>query len=131
MRRFKRVLIESPYAGHVERNLKYARACCRYLMLSTAEDDRPLAPYASHLFYTQEGVLDDDIYQERDLGIEAGLAWGEAAEETIVCVDLGWSRGMQQGVEAAHACGRPVREFRLPPEELKRVLSFSSSEKDA
>ena len=114
MKHFKRVLIESPYAGQVERNLKYARACCRHLMVTTANDDRPLAPYASHLLYTQAGLLDDDDPVERELGILAGLAWGEAAEETIACLDFGWSRGMQHGVQAAQVCNRPVREFRLP-----------------
>lgn len=122
MRHFKRVLIESPYAGDVARNLKYARACCRTLMLLTANDERPWAPYASHLFYTQEGVLDDADPEERAHGIEAGLAWGEAAEETIVCLDLGWSRGMRQGVEAAKACGRPVREWRLPPGMMDQLF---------
>lgn len=122
MKHYKKVLIESPYAGDIDRNVRYARACCRHLMLSTARDDRPLAPYASHLFYTQPGLLDDGTPIERELGIGAGLAWGEAAEETIVCIDLGISPGMERGIEAAHAVGRPVREFQLPSDLLREIL---------
>jgi len=122
VKRYKKVLIESPYAGNVERNVRYARACCRHLMLSTANDERPLAPYASHLFYTQPGLLDDGTLIERELGIGAGLAWGEDAEETIVCIDLGISSGMERGIEAAHTVGRPVREFQLPADLLREII---------
>jgi len=122
VKRYKKVLIESPYAGDIDRNVRYARACCRHLMLSTANDERPLAPYASHLFYTQPGLLDDGTPIERELGIGAGLAWGEAAEETIVCVDLGVSPGMQRGIDAALAAGRPVRGFELPADLLRKIL---------
>jgi hypothetical protein len=63
----KKVLIESPYAGDVERNEKYARACMRDCF------ERGEAPFASHLLYTQPGVLDDTLHHERALGIDAGL----------------------------------------------------------
>ena len=69
----KRVIIESPYAGDVERNLRYARAAMKDCL------HRGEAPYASHLLYTQEGVLDDDVPGERKLGISAGLSWGKIA----------------------------------------------------
>ena len=48
---------------------------------------------------------------ERALGIEAGLAWGRAANATVVYIDLGISPGMKQGVERALLEGRPV-EYR-------------------
>lgn len=67
-----RVVVESPYAGDVERNLRYLRAALRDCLL------RGEAPYASHAIYTQPGVLDDDIPSERTRGIHAGLAWGLA-----------------------------------------------------
>ena len=55
----QRVIIESPYAGDVERNVRYARAAMADCL------KRGEAPFASHLLYTQEGVLDDDIPGER------------------------------------------------------------------
>lgn len=68
-------------------------------------------PFASHLLYTQEGILNDDIPKERQLGIDAGLEWGKCAEKTVVYGDLGISKGMLYGIEAAKKAGRPI-EYR-------------------
>jgi hypothetical protein len=84
----KRVIIESPYAGNIERNLKYARACLKDSL------QRGEAPIASHLLYTQEGVLDDNIPEERKWGIDAGLAWKEVANLHVFYIDYGMSPGM-------------------------------------
>ena len=101
----KRVILESPFAGNVERNLAYARACMADCLR------RGEAPYASHLLYTQPGVLDDDVPEERKLGIDAGFAWRECAEATVVYDDLGISGGMRAGIEHAEAMGQQV-EYR-------------------
>jgi hypothetical protein len=102
-----RVLIESPYAGDVETNLRYARACMRDCLF------RGEAPYASHLLYTQAGCLDDTIADERSLGIDAGLLWGMAADKTIVYTDLGVSNGMRYGIAAAELAERPIEYIKL------------------
>jgi hypothetical protein len=102
------VLVESPYAGDTERNLRYLRAAMRDCLL------RGEAPFASHALYTQEGVLDDSETDERALGIRAGLAWGAMAEATVVYNDLGISAGMMHGIRNAAACGRPVEYRNLP-----------------
>lgn len=99
------VIIESPFAGspeEVAKNIRYARAC----MLDCL--NRGEAPYASHLLYTQEGVLDDNVSEQRELGIEAGLAWGKKAEATVVYTDRGISKGMVQGIIRAIQEGRLV-----------------------
>jgi hypothetical protein len=101
----KLVILESPFAGDVERNIAYARACVRD-SLSRGE-----APIASHLLYTQEGILDDTIPHERQWGIDAGLAWKAVAHASVVYIDHGITRGMQYGIDAAKAAGIPV-EFR-------------------
>jgi hypothetical protein len=101
----RRVILESPYAGSVAQNVAYARAAVRDSLL------RGEAPIASHLLYTQPGVLKDDAADERRLGIEAGLAWRGIAEATVVYQDLGVSPGMRQGIAAAEAAGVPV-EYR-------------------
>lgn len=98
----RRVILESPYAGDVERNVEYARACLRDSLM------RGEAPIASHLLYTQPGVLDDDMPAERKLGIEAGLAWGVSADATVVYVDHGYSTGMMEGVKRAYLERRTV-----------------------
>lgn len=102
---FRRVILESPYAGNVELNLDYGRRCL-HDSLSRGE-----APLASHLLYTQEGVLDDTIPEQRALGIAAGLAWLEVADLHVFYVDLGMSDGMVAAWEKAKSEGRVV-EFR-------------------
>lgn len=93
------VILESPYAGATDENMAYARACLHDSLM------RGEAPIASHLLYTQPGVLDDTVPGEREMGIEAGLAWLAVAEASVVYVDHGVSPGMQRGIVAAEAAG--------------------------
>jgi hypothetical protein len=72
---------------------------------------RDEAPFAAHLLYPQPGVLSDSDNAERQLGIAAGFAWSAKADATVVYSDLGVTDGMQYGIYAAEADGRPV-EFR-------------------
>ncbi|PLS19372.1 hypothetical protein CVD28_02860 [Bacillus sp. M6-12] len=109
MRENQLVIMESPFAGEVEANIYYARMAVRDSLL------RGEAPIASHLLYTQDGILNDDIPEERQHGIEAGLAWGKVAEKTVVYIDKGISRGMTYGIERAIKEGRML-EFRSLPE---------------
>jgi DNA methylase len=104
----RRVIVESPYGGLVELNKAYAKACMRDCL------ERGEAPFASHLLYTQSGILRDDIGEERACGIAAGLEWGACAEATVVYTDLGITEGMMQGVEAAEKAGRPIEDRSLP-----------------
>ena len=101
------VIIETPYAAttinDLDTHIDYARACMRDSFVNNNE-----APFASHLLYTQPGILDDDDSKERSQGIEAGLLWGMNADATIVYTDHGISSGMKQGIAAAIAQDRPV-----------------------
>lgn len=99
------VIIESPFAGEVEENIKYARQCLRDSIL------RGEVPFASRLLYTQEGVLDDDDPYERELGINLGLEMGRIAALTAVYTDRGISRGMEYGIERAQNENRTI-EYR-------------------
>jgi hypothetical protein len=105
-----RVVIESPYRGKTDEetaeNVAYAKAC---VMDSLGRGE---APYASHLFFTQPGLLDDTVPDERAWGIDAGLAWGRSADVVAVYVDRGVSEGMRKGIDAARARAAKV-EFRL------------------
>lgn len=101
-----RVIVESPFAPSngrsVEDNLTYLRAAMADCLA------RGEAPFTSHGLYTQPGVLDDKKPEERKKGIQAGFAWRESAEKTVVYADHGVTPGMQAGVEDAHSKGRPV-----------------------
>lgn len=105
----RRVILESPYAGDIERNLRYARAALRDSLM------RGEAPLASHLLYTQSGVLRDEVAGERAQGMAAGFAWLGLAEAVVVYTDLGYSQGMLEGVARVKALGRLV-EFRHVPD---------------
>lgn len=97
-----RVVIESPFGRNVDgskctpaeyaRNGRYLDRCIRH-SLGLGE-----APYASHGFFPKEGRLDDTNIEQRAQGIEAGLAWGEAAELIAVYADHGVTEGMMEGI---------------------------------
>ncbi len=103
------VILESPYGAptdeEVRENERYARACMHDCL------QRGEAPYASHLLYTQPGVLDDRNREERKLGIDAGFAWRAKAEKTVVYMDRGISPGMRSGIDHALQLGHDV-EYR-------------------
>jgi len=107
----KLVVVESPYKANtkeeLERNVEYARKCMEDCF------NRGEYPFASHLIYTQEGITDDNISEERTLGINAGLACGQFAEKTVVYLDLGFTEGMKQGIERAKKENRPFEYRRL------------------
>ena len=99
----KRVIVESPYAGDIERNVKYARECIADCL------KRGESPFASHLLYTQEGVLNENDPDERQYGIYAGYEWLLVAEDVIFYIDLGWSKGM---LEAKDFCVCHEKQFK-------------------
>lgn len=101
------VVLESPYSGDVTRNLYYARRAMRDCLL------RGEAPYASHLLYTQPGVLDDTVLEEREMGMSAGWEWIECADYSVVYIDYGISRGMQRGIAVAQQLGKEVYYRRI------------------
>lgn len=101
----KLVIIESPYAGDIERNVKYARDCLRDSL------NRGEAPLASHLLYTQ--ALSDDVERERNLGIDAGLSWLKVADVSCIYVDFGISEGMKQGIAEAKKLNVKIEYRRL------------------
>lgn len=104
------VIVESPFATGrlvfkdgkeciIEEadNVAYARACLHDCLVNHDE-----APFASHLLYTQKGILDDTVPEERKLGIEAGLEIGRGAVRRIFYVDRGISKGMKWGFRFAN-----------------------------
>lgn len=101
------VVIETPFGGEVCANVAFARACLADSI------GRGEAPFASHLLYTQPGVLDDDKPEERKMGIEAGWTFHHAASLVAVYVNRGISNGMREGIEHAKSLGIPVEERTL------------------
>lgn len=108
---FRRVILESPFAAPTDelrdRNLRYLRALALFCL------GRGESPYASHAMLTR--WLDDCILEQRELGINAGLAWACAAEKAVVGMDLGVSDGMHYGILRHRADNRPIEFVRLGP----------------
>lgn len=103
------VIIESPYAGDIDENTKYARKCMADCL------QRGEAPYASHLLYTQPEVLNDGIPTERELGIMAGFQFKHIPYAiTAFYIDLGWTPGMKKALSYCreHGLQYVVRRFK-------------------
>lgn len=105
VRETPRVVLESPYAGDVQLNRLYARACLLDSLM------RGEAPIASHLLHPQ--VLDDHDENMRRAGMIAGWAWLPAlnrdlhnlSDKHVFYLDLGWSTGMKMAREVASQLG--------------------------
>lgn len=114
----ERVIIESPYAGDVRRNTAYARrAMLHSLRLGEA-------PFVSHLNYTQ--VLDDTHPEEREMGIEAGLAWRRGASYAVFYLDFDWSPGMRRAHVLYEEEGFPYElRYILTPAQRQELVDES------
>lgn len=110
-----RVILESPFAGNIPRNIAYAKLCIKDMLL------RGEAPIASHLLFTQPGILDDASPEERSLGIEAGHSWIRVADVVAIYDDFGISRGMEQGIKRAVRTGTPTDYRQLPEEQIRNL----------
>lgn len=108
----KLVVIESPYAGDVERNMLYLDFCIRDCLA------RGESPYASHRMLTS--ALDDNIPKDRELGIDAGLAWRRRADDRLFYLDLDWSGGMLAARKLYQSEGLRFEWRKLPKAELKK-----------
>lgn len=105
------VIIESPYAGtpeEIKRNEYYARSAIKDCL------NKGEIPFASHLLYTQAGILDDKQSAQRRLGIEAGLIMGTLCQKTTLYKDLGMTIGMEEGIGRAEVAGRSVEIREIP-----------------
>lgn len=110
----KLVIIESPYAGDIEANVEYARAAMRDSI------KRCEAPIASHLLYTQPGILRDEVPDERQLGIDCGLAWRTVAQMAAFYADRDWSGGMLAARKVYREEGFPYEVRLLSGEVVER-----------
>lgn len=94
------VVIESPFAGELDRNRVYLDRCILDCLA------RGESPYASHRMLTS--ALNDASETERAQGIAAGFAWRKVAAATVVYEDYGLSSGMKLGLDHAWEIGHPV-----------------------
>lgn len=101
----RKVVLESPFSGDIKRNVRYARACIKDCL---GKND---APIASHLLFTQPGIIDDNKFEHRMMGMAAGHVWISVCDAVVVYEDLGISKGMEVGIAVAKLFKKPI-EFR-------------------
>jgi len=112
------VIIESPYAEDISKNVDYAWKCVR------DSCSRGEAPFASHLFYTvaidkqkyaQEvlGENDDTHWISREEGLKRCEAWRYVAHKTVFYIDFGYSSGMIRAKEHALKIGQEIEERKI------------------
>ena len=95
----KKVFICSNYRGDVETNIENAIYWCKK---ATNQGYLPIAP---HLYFPQ--FLDDDIPNERELGIAWGIDILNECDELWMCSE-NISDGMKREIEYARTQGIPV-----------------------
>jgi hypothetical protein len=95
-----RVIIESPYAGDIQANTKYA---LQAMWHSIKQGE---APFASHIIYPL--ILDESKPEDRELGIELGYNWLIGANRQVFYMDRGFSPGMKKALEFGWSIGVPT-----------------------
>ena len=95
-----RTIVESPYRGEVARNKAYLDRC----LLDSL--NRGESPIASHKIWPS--ILDDENLEQRERGIEAGLAWVQVADLMVVYTDHGISSGMENSMSRARLHKIPI-----------------------
>ncbi len=99
MKHVPRTIIESPYAGDTEEEVKRNKEYALRAMRDSIE--RGEAPFASHVLYAMTGLLDDSIPEQRYSGINMGYNWLIAADQVVFYVDYGMSPGMERAWDVA------------------------------
>lgn len=101
----KKVFICSPYRGDgktsKEANKAIATLLCKLAI------SRGCAPYAPHLYLTD--VLNDDKPEDRQAGIDAGLAFLGVCDEVWIYAGHGISEGMKRELQAAMNAGKIIK----------------------
>ena len=95
------IYVCSPYRGDVAANVAFAKRCCLDVIHAGE------VPFAPHIYFTQ--FLNDDIPQERELGIKCGLEilalcsaiwiFGEKITEGM-CVEIDYAE--RHGVDVVY-----------------------------
>ena len=93
----KTAYICSPYSGDVKRNKQYARE------LTARAIQLGYAPITPHLYITE--CLDDNDPEQRELGLNAGIALLSVCDIIIVGIKYGISDGMEREIFKAGFAG--------------------------
>lgn len=99
----KKIFVCSPYRDnntirHI-RNLQLAKDYCKDLV------DGGYMPLAPHLYFTY--IYDDNVKEERELGIKMGIEWLKECDEIHV-IGNKITDGMKQEIKVAKELGKEI-----------------------
>jgi hypothetical protein len=122
------VMLETPYSGDIDRNVRYLSACS--ISCSVLYDE---LVYASHAAMTQHPraqkvfVSDYDPKWDtltRDRAIEMSQRMRAKCDTTVFYTDLGWSRGMLDAKKHCEDNTLLFEERRLDIVRLSSAIPF-------
>ena len=108
----RKIYICSALRGDVDENIRKARGFCEYV----AREHKAI-PIAPHIYFTQ--FLNDEIAEEREFGLRAGLSLLSECDELWYFGDR-ISRGMTDEICYAVSHGIPVRY--VPEHDYEKYL---------
>lgn len=126
------VMIESPYSGDIDRNVRYLAL----VSLEAAVIYNEL-PYASHACMTQHPrhvtyfVSDYDPKWDgltREQAIEMSQRMRLRCDKTVFYTDLGWSSGMKMARQFCQENNLPYEERQVNAKRLAEHISFCSED---
>ena len=126
------VMIESPYSGDIDRNIRYLSLCG--FDAGVLHDE---CPYASHGWMTQHPrssnlfVSDYDEKWDvltRNQAIDMSHRIRKRCDKTVFYTDLGWSSGMKAAKKYCEKHELPYEERQLNPNQLAKRIPFCTEE---
>ena len=99
----KKIYICSPLRGNTKQNIKDAKKYCRYVI------KKGFMPIAPHIYFTQ--ILDDNIEEERNLGIKMGIELLKLCDELWVFGDK-ITAGMNKEISYCKKINKVWKEIR-------------------
>ena len=115
----KMCYICSPYRGHVEDNVAYAKELTRVAL------DNGYAPVTPHLYLTQ--VLDESNPEQRKIGMAAGIEILKQCQYILIGSRKWLSEGMLDEIEEAYDAG--LIELAITKHGLEKVYKGGQDEK--
>ena len=125
-------MIESPYSGDIDRNIRYLALCSYDAALLHNE-----CPYASHQSMTQHPRATNLFVSDYDskwdvLTRESAIAFSQRirrrCDKTVFYTDRGWSTGMKAAKQFCIDNNLPYEERTLNVAGLSSRVPFCSSE---
>ena len=125
-------MIESPYSGDIDRNIRYLALCS--FDAGVIHDE---CAYASHGLMTQHPraknffVSDYDEKWDvltRDSAIQMSQRIRHRCDKTVFYTDLGWSSGMKAAKKYCEEHNIPFEERTLNADKLSDTIPFCSKD---